>query len=60
MDKNIIVTWGLRKFKTKGHQMPDGWWYIYAPFDDDWHFVPSTDVMLNWNQLHKGDKIEAC
>ena len=24
--------------------MPDGWWYIYLPFDKDWHFVRGDDV----------------
>lgn len=19
--------------------MPDGWWYVYLPFDNDWHYV---------------------
>ena len=24
--------------------MPDGWWYVYLPFDKQWHFVPGSDV----------------
>lgn len=45
-DKKILLTWPPidHKIETKGHQMPDGWWYVYLPFDKQWHFVPGSDV----------------
>lgn len=47
-DKQILIRWKPLKdrIKTKGHQMPDGWWYVYTPFDKDWHFVPDNDVEI--------------
>lgn len=45
-DKKIEVQWDSEhRIKTKGHQMPDGWWQIYLPFDKDWHFVREDDVV---------------
>lgn len=47
MDIGITINWlPLGKIKTIGHQMPDGWWYVYTPFDNDWHFVPNSDVTI--------------
>lgn len=47
-DKKILLRWYPFKnmIETKGHQMPDGWWYVYLPFDEEWHFVPNYDVTL--------------
>lgn len=47
-DKNILLTWNplKEKIETKGHQMPDGWWYVYLPLDEEWHFVPYSDVEI--------------
>ena len=45
-NKDILLTWPPfeKKIKTIGHQLPDGWWYVYTPFDNDWHHVPASDV----------------
>lgn len=45
-DKRISVNWyPLKKaVETVGHMMPDGWWYIYLPFDHHWHFVEAANV----------------
>ncbi len=24
--------------------MPEGWWYVYLPFDREWYFVSNSDV----------------
>lgn len=47
-DKQILIRWKPLKdrIKTKGHQMSDGWWYVYTPFDKDWHFVSDSDVEI--------------
>lgn len=47
-DKNILLKWVplKEKIKTKGHDCGDGWWYVYTPFDNDWHHVPETDVTV--------------
>lgn len=46
-DIKIKVNWKpLGKIKTIGHELPDGWWYIYLPFDNDWHHVPASDVEI--------------
>lgn len=46
-DKKIKVQWMPEySVETIGHQMPDGWWYIYLPFDKDWHFVRNEDVSV--------------
>ena len=47
-DKELLLPWAPieKKIETKGHQMPDGWWYVYLPFDGQWHFVPDADVKL--------------
>lgn len=45
-DKKIWLTWPniKNKIETVGHQMPDGWWYVYLPFDKQYHFAPDSDV----------------
>ena len=47
-DKDILVKRYpfKEKIKTIGHQMPDGWWYVYTPFDKEWHFVSNNDVEI--------------
>lgn len=58
-DKRIEVRWDSEhRIKTKGHRMPDGWWYIYLPFDKDWHFVRNEDV-TEIDELHDPDTILA-
>lgn len=45
-DERVLSEWQpLRdKVETIGHQMPDGWWYVYLPFDSQWHFAPNANV----------------
>ena len=44
-DKNILVRWNSEKpIKTIGHKMPDGWWYIFLPDDQSWHYIQEDDV----------------
>ena len=44
-DKKILVKWNTDEpVEMIGHQMPDGWWYIYLPFDHAWHYVQEEDV----------------
>lgn len=47
-DKKILLKWYplKNKIETNGHQMPDGWWYVYLPFDREWHFVPNSSVTI--------------
>lgn len=47
-DKKILLKWYPLKniIETIGHQMPDGWWYVFLPFDKEWHFVPSSSVTI--------------
>lgn len=58
-DKDVLLTWNplKGKIRTKGHQMPDGWWYVYLPLDGDWHFVPESDVEVVADGLLHGDAV---
>lgn len=38
--------------------MSDGWWYIYLPFDKDWHFVRNDDVIVINETMQKFMKME--
>lgn len=45
-DINILLTWFPLKqpVETKGHEMPNGLWYVYLPFDGEYHYVTASDV----------------
>ncbi len=44
-DMRITLVWNpLGKFETIGHQLPNGWWYVFTPFDNEWHHVMASDV----------------
>ena len=44
-DMRITLVWNpLGKFETIGHQLPNGWWYVFTPFDNEWHHAMVSDV----------------
>ncbi len=54
-NKEIMVKWAPFKnlIKCVGYQMPDGWWYVHTPFDDEWHFIPKEDVFKMENGISR-------
>lgn len=56
-DEKILLRWPPLKsgIETIGHRMPDGWWYVYLPFDKDWHFVPDKNVNMVDSERMNGE-----